>query len=88
MNESMNRLLGDTPGRLIVKLVVVSVIVGFVMRSFGWYPMDILHGIRDFLVDLWRTGFRAFGRVGDYFLLGAVVVVPAFIVLRILSYRR
>lgn len=88
MNESLNRLLGDSPGRLIVKLVVVSVIVGFVMRSFGWYPMDILHGIRDFLADLWRTGFRAFGRVGDYFLLGAVVVVPAFILLRILSYRR
>lgn len=88
MNESLNRLLGDSPGRLIVKLVVVSVIVGFVMRSFGWYPMDLLHGIRDFLADLWRTGFRAFGRVGDYFLLGAVVVVPAFILLRILSYRR
>lgn len=88
MNESLNRLLGDSPGRLIVKLVVVSVIVGFVMRSFGWYPMDILHGIGDFLADLWRTGFRAFGRVGDYFLLGAVVVVPAFILLRILSYRR
>jgi hypothetical protein len=88
MSESMNRILGDSPGRLIVKLAVVSVIVGFVMRSFGWYPLDVLHGIRNFLVDLWHTGFHAFGEVGDYFLVGAVVVIPAFIVLRLLSYRR
>lgn len=88
MSESMNRMLGDSPGRLLVKLVVVSVIVGFVMRSFGWYPMDILHWIRDFLSNLLHTGFRAFGEVGNYFLLGAVVVIPAFIILRLMSYRR
>jgi hypothetical protein len=88
MAESLSRFLGDTPGRLIVKLVVVSIIAGFVMRSFGWYPTDILNGIRDFLAELWHTGFRAFGRIGDYFMLGAVVVIPAFIILRLLSYRR
>lgn len=88
MNDNVNRVLGDSPGRLIVKLIVVSVVVGFVMRSFGWYPMDLLHGIRNFIMDLWHTGFRAFGEIGDYFMLGVVVVVPAFILLRLLSYRR
>ncbi len=32
-------------------------------------------------------GFAALGRVGDYLLLGAVVVIPLFIILRLFSYR-
>ncbi|OAP41154.1 hypothetical protein AU381_04530 [Sinorhizobium glycinis] len=88
MSDGVNRFLGDSPLRILVKLVVVSILVGFVMTVFDWRPMDILDGIRDFVVDLWRTGFAALGRVGDYLLLGAAVVIPAFIILRLLSYRR
>lgn len=88
MSDQVNRLLGDTPARTILKLIVVSLIVGFIMAVFGIVPMDILNGIRDFVLDLWHTGFAALGRVGDYLLLGATIVIPAFILLRILSFRR
>ncbi|ASY67622.1 MULTISPECIES: DUF6460 domain-containing protein [Sinorhizobium/Ensifer group] len=88
MSDGVNKFLGDSPLRVLVKLVVVSILVGFVMTVFDWRPMDLLDGIRDFVVDLWRTGFAALGRVGDYLLLGAAVVIPAFIILRLLSYRR
>lgn len=87
MAEGVNRFLGDSPLRVIVKLVVVSILVGFVMTVFGWYPQDILFGIRNFVVDLWNSGFAALGRVGDYLLLGAVIVVPAFILLRIFARK-
>ncbi|WP_275791009.1 DUF6460 domain-containing protein [Pararhizobium gei] len=88
MADGVNRFLGDTPGRVIVKLLVVSVIVGFVMAVFGWTPYGVIDTIRDFVLDLWHSGFAALGRVGDYLLLGAAIVVPAFILLRIFSYRR
>ena len=88
MSDGVNKFLGDSPLRVLVKLIVVSILVGFVMTVFDWRPMDLLDGIRDFFVDLWRTGFAALGRVGDYLLLGAAVVIPAFIILRLLSYRR
>ncbi|ACP23978.1 hypothetical protein, putative transmembrane protein [Sinorhizobium fredii NGR234] len=88
MSDGVNKFLGDSPLRVLVKLVVVSILVGFVMTVFDWRPMDLLDGIRDFVVDLWRSGFAALGRVGDYLLLGAAVVIPAFIILRLLSYRR
>ncbi|AFL48758.1 MULTISPECIES: DUF6460 domain-containing protein [Sinorhizobium] len=88
MSDGVNKFLGDSPLRVLVKLVVVSILVGFVMTVFDWRPLDLLDGIRDFVVDLWRTGFAALGRVGDYLLLGAAVVIPAFIILRLLSYRR
>ncbi|MBP1885845.1 MULTISPECIES: DUF6460 domain-containing protein [Sinorhizobium] len=88
MSDGLNKFLGDTPLRVLVKLVVVSILVGFVMTVFDWYPVDIFFGIRNFLLDLWRTGFAALGRVGDYLLLGAAIVIPAFLILRVLSYRR
>ena len=88
MSDQVNRVLGDTPARTGLKLIVVSLIVGFIMAVFGIVPMDILNGIRDFVLDLWHTGFAALGRVGDYLLLGATIVIPAFILLRILSFRR
>jgi hypothetical protein len=88
MSDGINKFLGDSPLRVLVKLVVVSILVGFVMTVFDWYPADILYAIRNFLVDIWRTGFAALGRVGDYLLLGAAVVIPIFLILRLLNYRR
>jgi len=82
------RFLGDTPLRVALKLIVVSFLVGIVMSAFGWSPFDILHSIQRFFLDLWNMGFAAVDRFLGYFLLGAAIVVPAFLVLRILSYRR
>ena len=88
MTDGFNRFLGDTPMRTFVKLLIICVVVGFIMSTFGIYPMDIVHSIRRVFFDLWRNGFAALGRVGDYLLLGAVVVVPLFIILRILNWRK
>jgi hypothetical protein len=88
MADGLNRVLGDTPGRTIVKLVVVCIVVGFVMSTFGLYPMDILNWLQRSIHDLWRNGFAALGRVGDYLILGAAIVIPVFIVLRILNWRK
>ena len=81
------RLLGDTVGRTIVKLVVVSLIVGAVMSVFGLAPLDVWFGLRDFVVSVWNSGWAALGRFGDWLILGASIVIPVFILARLLSYR-
>lgn len=86
--SSLDRFLGDSPLRVLIKLIVISFLVGVVMSAFGWSPLDVLHGIRDFFVDLWNMGFRAVDRFLGYFLLGAAIVVPAFILLRLFSMRK
>ena len=88
MADAVNRFLGDTPMRTVVKLVILCVVVGFVMHTLGLSPWDILLWIRRFFVDLWNSGFAALGRVGDYLLLGAAIVIPIFIILRILNWRK
>lgn len=88
MSDGVNRFLGDSIGRTLIKLIVVSVIVGFIMNALGVYPADIIAGTRHFLQDLWYKGFSALGRVGDYLLLGASIVIPLFILIRLLNLRK
>jgi hypothetical protein len=88
MTGGLTRLLGDTPGRTIIKLVVISVVVGFVMSMMGFSPWDLVRMVRNGIQDLWHSGFAALGRVGDYLIVGAMIVVPVFIILRILNWRK
>lgn len=82
------RFLGDTPLRVFIKLLVISLLVGIVMSAFGWSPYDVFYGIRDFFLDIWHMGFRAIDRFLGYILLGAAIVIPAFVILRLMSYRK
>lgn len=86
--SGLARFLGDTPFRVLIKLLVISFLVGIVMSAFGWSPFDVLYGIRDFFLDIWHMGFRAIDRFLGYLLLGAAIVIPAFIILRLFSYRK
>lgn len=86
--SAMNRFLGDTPLRVAIKLIVISFLVGIVMATFGWSPWDVFYQIEDFFVGLWNLGFDAIYRFWGYLVLGAAVVIPLFIILRIVSYRR
>ena len=86
--SALNRFLGDSPARVILKLLVVSFLVGLVMNAFGWWPTDVLRWVGDTLSDLWNMGFAAIEKAGSYILLGGAIVVPAFIILRLLNYRR
>ncbi|ARQ56688.1 MULTISPECIES: DUF6460 domain-containing protein [Rhizobium] len=88
MSDQVNRFLGDSLGRTLIKLIVVSLIVGFVMTIFGLTPWNIIYGFRDFVLEIWHRGFSALGRVGDYLLLGATIVIPLFLILRLFSYHR
>lgn len=86
--SAFTRFLGDTPLKVFLKLLVISFLVGMVMNAFGWSPMDLLYRLADLFREIWDMGFAAIERVLSYVLVGAAVVVPAFILLRVLSYRR
>jgi pilus assembly protein TadC len=88
MSDQVNKFLGDSLGRTLIKLLVVSLIVGFIMAVFGWAPLDFVYGLRNFVLEVWHRGFAALGRVGDYLLLGATVVIPIFLLIRLFNYRR
>ena len=86
--NGVSRFLGDSPLRVLLKLLVVSFLVGLVMSAFGWSPFDIFRQIQYFFIDLWNMGFTTVDRFLGYLLLGAAVVIPAFLILRLFSYRK
>jgi hypothetical protein len=85
MSDRINSFLGDTPSRTIVKLAVMSLIVGIIMSALHFTPLDVWYAARDFVRWLYELGFEAFERIGIYFLYGAMIVVPVFIVMRLLA---
>lgn len=88
MSSGLTRFLGDTPLRTAIKLIVVSFVVGVVLSALDLSILDILDGVREFLLRIWNMGFEAIERFARYFLLGAAIVVPVFLILRLLRYRR
>ena len=87
MSDKVTQFLGDTPGRTVVKLLVISLVVGIIMSATGFTPMDVWYSFTGFLERLYNLGFEAFGRFGEYLVYGAMVVVPVFLVLRFLKFR-
>lgn len=88
MSNEVNRFLGGTVVGTLVRLLVVSLIVGFVLSALNINPVDIYYGIIGFFRSVWNRGFAALGEIGHYFVLGAIIVIPVFLIIRILSYRR
>lgn len=88
MAGTVTRFLGDSPLRVFIKLLVISFLVGVVMAAFGWSPWDIFRQLQEFVADIWNMGFAAIERFAGYILLGAAVVIPAFLLLRLVSYRK
>jgi hypothetical protein len=85
MTGRVTQFLGDTPLRTFVKLAVISLIVGVIMAALNFTPVDVWLAVRDFAQWLYDLGYEAFGRIGIYFIYGAMVVVPVFFLMRLLA---
>ena len=88
MSTRIHNFLGDTLLRTIVKLVVLSFVVGVVLSALNLSVLDLFDELIYFVRRLWNMGFEAIARSGQYLLLGAAVVVPAFLIVRLTRYRR
>jgi hypothetical protein len=82
-NPTMTRFFGGPPLAVLAKLVLLSVLIGVVLSTFGFDPWNIIDSIRRLLRAIWEMGFDAFHWLWRYFLLGAVLVVPIWLILRL-----
>ena len=68
-----------------MKLLFVSLVVGALLMWLDIRPADILRGVQDFVNRIYALGFGAVRELFNYLLAGAVIVVPAWFILRVLS---
>ncbi len=84
----LTNFLGGSPASVALRLIVVSFIVGMILVAFGFEPADIVDSfVRLFhrLVEFGLTDVRQIGRI---LATGALVVLPVWLVLRLLDSRR
>ncbi|HMM14459.1 MAG: DUF6460 domain-containing protein [Parvibaculum sp.] len=82
----MDRLFGGPVLPTLLKLAAASVVVGVLLAWFGIRPIDLWLDFLDTVERIWRMGFDAINWSVKYFLLGAVVVVPIWLVVRLWTY--
>jgi hypothetical protein len=84
-NDGLARFLGGSPLTVAFRLVLLSILVGVVLAAIGFDPWNIIYSIRLLFQRLYEFGFDAINWVWRYFLLGAVVVIPIWLITRIAS---
>ena len=85
--STLERFLGGSPVAVLLRLIVLSLVVGALMMWLDIRPQDIVLGFERFLRRIWALGFDAVRELGDYVVAGAIIVVPIWFVLRLLNMR-
>jgi hypothetical protein len=81
----LSRFLGGSPLGVLLRLVLMSVLVGVVLAALGLDPWNIIASIQRLADWIWSLGFDAITGLWRYFLLGAVIVVPIWLLSRLFS---
>ncbi|WP_026088094.1 DUF6460 domain-containing protein [Bartonella rattaustraliani] len=87
MSNSFRAFLGDTLGRVAIKLFILSLLMGIVMNFLGWTPRSFIRTVIEFLKSLWETGFITLTNLFYMTMMGAIIVIPIFLFLRLLHKK-
>lgn len=88
MSGTVTRFLGGSPGRVVFQLIAMSFVVGIILSVLGVSPYDILNGLERLAMRIYNMGFDTVEWVFRYFLLGAVIVVPIWLIMRLMRMGR
>ena len=82
------QFFGNSVARTLVRLVLLSIVVGIVFSVLGITPFNLIDRMEQLVRRILDLGLDAFRSAFGYFLLGAVVVIPIWIVMRLLKVGR
>jgi hypothetical protein len=84
-NMSAERFFGGSPGAVILKLAITSIMIGLVLSIFGFNPNNLYDAILRLGEWIRSLGLDAVNTVLRYLVLGAIIVVPLWFLSRIFS---
>ena len=82
-NDVVSRFLGGPPLSVLARLALLSIVVGVILSAIGLDPWNILRSIEKLISDVWDMGFDAVRWLWRYFLLGAALVLPIWLLVRL-----
>ena len=84
---NLRDFLGGSPLAVVLRLALLSVLVGVLLSFFGITPRNFFRVIDDFARSIYDLGFGAITWMFDYLLLGAMLVLPIWLIVRLLRAR-
>jgi len=87
-DNAVTRFFGGSPAAALVRLILISILVGVVLSAFGLDPWNIIPSLKRFVLDIWDMGFDAIRWIWRYFLLGAIIVIPIWLIMRLMRTPR
>ena len=82
-NDVVSRFLGGPPLSVLMRLVLLSIVVGVILSAIGLDPWNILRSVEKLIRAVWDMGFDAVRWLWRYFLLGAALVLPIWLLVRL-----
>lgn len=83
--SNLNRFLGGSPGAVLVKLIFLSLLVGAFMAFLDVTPVRLFERLWFWLGSVLDLSFETVRNVGRWLLYGAVIVVPLWLLTRVLK---
>ena len=87
-HDGLYRFLGGTPLAVAFRLILLSILVGVVLAAMGLDPWNIIESARRLVLQIWNMGWDAISWIWRYFLLGAVIVIPIWLLSRLFGAPR
>lgn len=87
-NSVVARFVGGSPMTVLFRLVLVSFVVGFLLETLGFDPASLFHHALRAARHVFEYGLTDVRQLGRILITGAMVVVPVWLVLRLLDAGR
>jgi hypothetical protein len=81
-NGTVDRFFGGSPMWVVVRLILLSIVIGVLLSALGLDPWNILHSVERLIRRILDLGWDAVAWLWRYFLLGAVLVIPIWLIVR------
>lgn len=84
---ALTRFLGGSPLAVLTRLIFISLIVGAFLYWLDIRPRDIVDEAIYLGSHIYAMGFDAVREVGSYIAAGAIIVVPIWLIMRLMSSK-
>jgi Family of unknown function (DUF6460) len=88
MSPNLQHFLGGPPGPVVAKLIFLSLLVGAFMAFLGITPVALFDRVGSMIRGLLDLGLDSVREVGRWFVYGAMVVLPLWLLSRLFARDR
>lgn len=82
-NGTVDRFFGGSPLWVVVRLILLSIVIGVLLSALGLDPWNVLQSVERLIRRILDLGWDAVAWLWRYFLLGAVLVIPIWLIVRL-----